>query len=537
MRDSSHTTSRPMMAVSSGTMAFNQTGNWRCLRPSFEERSAPCRAACPAGTDLPRVIAEIARGDYREAWRIIRRTNPLSAVCGHVCYHPCQTSCSRTLLDEGIQVQALERFVSDRYLGEGPPIGPARIQSARVAVVGSGPAGLSAAYFLALGGVRSTIFEREAEPGGMLRIGIPPYRLPRRILDGEIDHIRSLGVTFQFSTRVGVDITVGELLSLYDAVFVATGAHRSRKVPNISMGPEVIDGLEFLRRVNLGETVTLGCRVLIIGGGNTALDVSRTALRLGTEPTIVYRRSREQMPAHEEEIIAAEEEGVNFVFLESPLKILRSGDAVRGEFQRMDLGPKDSSGRARPEPIPGSLLTLDADAVILAVGEEADLSFLIGSEESPGVFVGGDAATGSATVVEAVASGRRTARSLLSYLGYPADFPDSMPDRGFDPAVLRIEQIGRSDRVELSRLPPDVRRRGFEEVVLGLDAGRASAEAERCISCGVCTFCDRCWSYCPDGAVVRSPGGYSIDLRYCKGCGICAEECPCGVITMVQEEL
>jgi len=538
VRSSFRSENHPPLARSTGDMTFNRTGSWRYLRPVYQEKLAPCRNSCPAGTDLPRVLRLIGEEKFEEAYRTIRRENPLSGVCGHVCYHPCETLCSRSQLDGGISVQALERFVSDMH-GHLPVEKPEVLRRESIAIIGSGPAGLSCAYYLAQQGFRVHIYEAAEKPGGMLRIGIPKYRMPRKVLDREIQHILDLGVELTCNCRIGRDISLQELLDKHDAVFIATGAHRSRTI-GLGTSPEgpIWSGLRFLDRVNQETDPDIGRKAVIIGGGNTAIDAARVALRLGAEPTIVYRRTRAEMPAHETEIADAEKEGVEFIFLATPSTVHEEEGQLQIEFTRMRLGAPGPDGRRRPEPIPGDTFTMRADSLIEAVGEEPDLDFLGSFASMEDVFVGGDASTGPSTVVDAVAAGKETARRIRKFLGYKdPDQPAPVQLQPFQREALNYDHFPTIRPTVVPKLPPEERKTGFEEIIRSLDPEEAVHEAHRCFSCGVCNSCDNCYIFCPDAAITRNGTSYSIDLDYCKGCGICVQECPRGVITLVREEL
>ncbi len=538
----------PPMAVSLADMGHNRTGSWRYLRPIYSEKLAPCTGACPAGNDIPRIMSLVAEGRHVAAWRLLRATSPLPGVCGRVCYHPCESACNRKDFDEALSVAAIERFLADECFDLEDEI-PSRARRAeRVAVVGSGPAGLTCAYFLAKDGYSVTVFEAESEPGGMLRVGIPQYRLPRAVLDREIESIARWGVEFTVNTRIGRDIDLEKLWEQHEAVFIATGAHRSR--PLGIPGEELaLTGLEFLKRVNAGDSVQIGKRVLVIGGGNTAMDAARTALRLGARPLVVYRRTRGEMPAISEEIAEAEHEGIQFEFLAAPQTIRRLHGQLEVQFIRMQLGEPDQSGRRRPVPIPGSEFVMRADSILKAVGEEPELSFLSDSVETSegivishaqglleraGIFIGGDAQTGPSTVVQAIGAGREAARAIQSFLR-----------GGRKPKAVKLEEARRvnfsyfahAPRVPTEHLPVSERITSFSESKQPISAELARAEAKRCFSCGVCNYCDNCWVFCPDAAIARVNGTYEVNYDFCKGCGVCAEECPRNVISLMEEEL
>jgi len=546
-----HAQEMPPMAVSLADTRINKTGGWRYLKPVYEEKLAPCRVACPAGTDWPRVLTLLAEQRTAEAWQRIKAENPLPGVCGRVCFHPCETACNRKHLDEAVSIQALERFIADAFLDLRPDAARVACRGQRVAIVGSGPAGLSCAYFLAQDGYSVTIYEAESKPGGMLRVGIPPYRLPREVLEKEIQDITALGVQFQLKTRIGFDVDLEKLWQSHDALFIATGAHRSR--PLHIRGEEqagVITGLDFLKAVNAGRRIHLGQRVFVIGGGNTAMDAARTALRLGATPTVVYRRTRAEMPAISEEIEQAEHEGIEFVFLAAPQAIRRSNGGLQVTFSKMELGKPDESGRRQPRVIPGSEFVREADSLITAVGEEPELSFLTESVETSagivmshpknvlereGIFLGGDAQRGPSTVIEAIASGKEAARAIRRYLRKERVKREHKAEEAVFER-LHVEHFPSQGRAPAPYLPIAQRIRDFSEVKGSLSQEDAVTEAKRCFSCGVCNFCDNCRVFCPDVAISRRNGGYEVNLEYCKGCGICAQECPRGVISLAEED-
>ena len=539
----------PPMAISLADMSYNKTGSWRYLRPVYQEKLSPCKAACPAGNDIPRIMALVGEGRFVEAWKLFRETNPFPGVCGRVCYHPCETACNRKNFDETVSVAALERLVADECFDLDDEILISERRPERVAIVGSGPAGLACSYFLARAGYSVTVFEAESELGGMLRVGIPAYRLPRAVLDNEIERILSLGVEFKSRTRIGTDIDLEKLWQRYDALFVATGAHRSKSldIPGENE-PGVLSGLEFLKSVNAGNSVQLGQRVLVIGGGNTAIDAVRTARRLGTHPALVYRRTRAEMPAIPEEIEEAEHEGIAFIFLAAPESIKRIDHQLEVTFIRMKLGEPDVKGRRRPVPIPHSEFVLQADSVIKAVGEDPDLSFVEESLETSagivmsypqsllrcaGVFLGGDARTGPSTVVQAIASGKEVAHAIQRYLRN--DRSTRASQKREEAKQLNLDYFTHESRALTTHLSAEKRVASFDEVKARLSPVMAIAEAKRCFSCGVCNYCENCRIFCPDVAIERTNNSYEVNLDFCKGCGICAQECPRGVISLAEE--
>ncbi len=542
------------MAVSLGTSLANKTGSWRYLRPIYQEKKPPCNHACPAGNDIQGFIALILKGRLAEARELLCETNPFPAITGRVCHHPCELECNRGRFDEPLNIRALERLAGDEGFKVGPRP-PAKRRKERIALVGSGPAGLSCAYFLARKGYQVTIFEAEREPGGMLRFGIPEYRLPKAVLARELVSLKGLGVQIKAGVQVGRDVQLEELESDYDVIFLAVGATKGLEleVPGIE-AEGVLHGLEFLKRVNFGEEVELGEQVAVIGGGNTAMDAARVALRLGAKPRVIYRRTRAEMPAIPEEIEAAIEEGIEFLFLAAPIEILTTDGRLKGaKFTRMELGPPDESGRRRPIPIEGSEFELKLDNLILAVGERPDLSLLpqgvrlkegrvndpvlVEALKAP-IFAGGDAATGAGTVVEAIASGRRGAEAIDRFL---RGLPEPKPELEGEPVLVPFERLNLDyfepqPRLHGRTLAVPERITNFNEVELGFTAEQGPLEAKRCFSCGVCNQCDNCITYCPDVAISRHDGNYEVDYDYCKGCGICAEECPRWVIDLIEEE-
>jgi len=581
----------PYLPMTLGTTLVNKTGSWRYIRPLYVDKTPPCNHHCPAGEDIVGYLALVREGKYKEAWELIKQENPFPGVCGRVCPHPCESECNREELGGAIAIHGVERFLADWAVrNEEPGTRSESLvthHSSPVAVVGSGPAGLSCAYHLARLGYPVTVFEALPVAGGMMRVGIPEYRLPREVLDREIADIEALGVEIRTNTRVGSDIGFSDLLENYQALFIAVGLQRSRRL-NIP-GEEakgVVHGLDFLRKVNLGEEVQVGPRVAVVGGGNTAIDAARTALRLGSEVTILYRRSRAEMPAIAEEVEEALAEGIGIRYLVAPTRILaEDGRVSKLECIKMRLGEPDESGRRRPIPVEGSEFIFEVDTVIPAIAQEADISFLeaggwrlevgswklevergrividaAGATTGPGIFAGGDVATPFGTVAHAIGSGKRAALAIDRYLR-GEELPDFPPldeavhavFRDIDPTIVRFEDLNlayfdETGRPAQPQRPVEERVSGFQEVNLGLGEKEAQAEAERCFSCGTCNLCDTCFTFCPDVAIARlvpppypmplarlDGAGYRVNYDYCKGCGICAEECPRFAISMEEE--
>lgn len=528
-------------AVSVRSMAFNRTGLWRNVSPVHREGIAPCTAACPIGGASPRIWERLAAGEMNEALTLLLQVNPLPGVTGRVCPRFCEAACHRAGLEGAVAIRDLERFLADH--GSPAPLPPPpKVSRGDVAVIGAGPAGLSCAYHLTRLGYAPTIFDAAREAGGVLRFGIPAYRLPRAVLDREIGRVEAAGVRFKLGARFGQEFSWDDL-SGYAAVCLATGAGRERRFPLSGASEAVQSGLAFLAAVNGGGAPALGKRLAVIGGGNTAMDVARSARRLGSEVTVLYRRTRDEMPAFADEVAEAEAEGVRFRFLEIPVAAELVGGSLRLTCQAMRLGPPDASGRPRPEPIPGALTTCEVDGVFAAVGEDVDRTVLPATlppgtlwdaSGHPPVFLGGDLAGGRRTVADAIGSGRMSATWMDRWLTLreapPA--PSPPPQGGVPISAMRLTWFEPALRVCRPERDATARLADFSEAVEGLPDHVALAEARRCLSCGACTRCDRCWLACPDVAVVVEGAAYRVDLDHCKGCLLCVAECPRGAIVV-----
>ncbi|MBE0480263.1 MAG: FAD-dependent oxidoreductase, partial [Dehalococcoidia bacterium] len=498
--------------------------------------TSPCKIACPAHISVQGYVALIAEGKYREALNLIREENPFPAVCGRVCTHPCEMECTRGKVDEPVAICQLKRFAADTVRASGEDQPPARMESKnkKVAIVGSGPAGLTAAYYLALWGYQPTVFEALPVAGGMMAVGIPSYRLGKDVLNAEIDFIKSAGVEIKTNTRVGDSVKLEDLAAQgYEATFVAVGAHRNNRmdVQGEDLGG-VLSGVGFLWDVNLGNTVAIGQKVAVIGGGNVAIDAARSALRLGAkEVYILYRRSRQEMPANEEEIVEAEEEGIKIQYLVAPSRIIGSSGKVSAiECIRMELGEPDESGRRRPVPVKGSEFKIEVDNVIPAIGQSPDLSFLgpkspietgRGSTVKvdkvtlqtniPGVFAGGDAVLGPATVIEAIAAGKEAAISIDRYLR--RDDLRAGRDRDFTKVDVTLDDIEKQPREKPSHVSAQERKSDFREVMHALTEEQARAEAARCVACGLCSECYQCVAACQAHALDHTMKDEVLELQ------------------------
>ncbi len=533
------------IALDVGTSKLNLTGAWRTSRPIYVDRLPPCNAHCPAGENIQGWLSLAESGDYEGAWRVLTQDNPLPAVMGRVCYHPCETACNRVEIDSAVGINSVEHFLGDHAIRQGWAFTPpAESSGKRVLVVGAGPAGLSAAYHLRRSGHEVTIREAGPLAGGMMRFGIPKYRLPRDILDAEIARIVAMGVKLELNTKVD---DIEETMAGFDAAFLAVGAHIAKRAYIPAGGAaRILDAVQLLRSMEGEEQPLLGRRVVVYGGGNTALDAARTARRLGaTEAIIVYRRTREKMPAHDFEVEEALQEGVSMKWL-STIKHVEGGEMT---IEKMKL---DEKGFPQPT---GEFETLQADSLVLALGQDVDLSLLekapgvefeggvvkVGPDMMtgrPGVFAGGDMAPSERTVTVAVGHGKKAARYVDAYLRSAAY---EAPLKHGEASFSRLNTWYYEDAPATVRPMLDAARRvtSFDEVVKGLDETNALYEARRCLSCGNCFECDNCYGVCPDNAVTKlGPGKrFEFNYDYCKGCGLCAAECPCGAIDMVPEAI
>jgi len=530
------------------------------LRPRYAEKTPPCGDHCPNGADIRGWLTALAQAEafgrtneqaLELAWKMITDRNPFPAVCGRVCPHPCEDNCNRSSKDGPVAINAVERFIGDFGISKNlklVTLGEEKHYE-KVAVVGAGPAGLSCAYQLARRGYPVTVFEAFSQPGGMLRYGIPRYRLPREVLDAETRKILDLGVELKCNFVVGKDISLEKLREEYRAVFVGIGAHQGLKLGvEGEDASNVFTGTEFLNRVNSGDEVQVGKKVIVIGGGDTAIDAARVSKRLGAEVTILYRRTRTEMPAIAAEIEGALEEGVQIEFLAAPTAILRNnGDAVGMRCIRMELGTPDASGRRRPIPRPGSEFDVEASTIIAAISQEPAFVGFDGLHEGKdwikadnfgrtpqeGTFAGGDdVELGLVTI--AISQGRFAADAIDAYLrGKQLEKPAvSTPPAALE--KMKLDWYKPAARHEREHLPVGQRDMNAE-IESGLSEAEAMEEAKRCMSCGMCMDCETCWMYCTNSCFVRLPKGehYRVKLEVCNGCKKCAEACPCGYIDLI----
>ncbi len=531
-----------------GSSLENRTGSWRTLRPAYVHKLPPCNHQCPAGEDIQGWLFRAENGSYEKAWRHLVQRNPLPSCMGRVCYHTCEGACNRGQLDESVGINSVERFLGDNALENGYAFEkPKEKINKKVLIVGSGPAGLSCAYQLAKKGYDVTIKESSPEPGGMMRYGIPKYRLPRHILDAEIQRIIDLGVKLECNSNV-TNVEEEKKKYGYDAVFLGVGASLAKRayIPG-GDAKHMLDAISVLRSMEGEGEPMLGRKVVVYGGGNTAIDVARSAKRLGAEPIIIYRRTREKMPAHDFEVEEALEEGVSVKWL-STISEVEPGEELK--IEKMKLGPDG-------KPVPtGEFETVKADSVVLALGQNVDLGLLEkipglkikdgvvevdqnGYTGVPGIYAGGDMVPGDRNVTVAIGHGFKAARAMDAMLrGVPLVIPPRHQIVTFD----QLNTWYYSDAPKTIRPMLDIIRRQntFDEIQHGLTEENALFEARRCMSCGNCLQCDNCYGVCPDNAVIKTGEDevpYIFNYDYCKGCGVCSSECPCGAINMEKESI
>ena len=530
-----------------GSSLENKTGDWRTERPIYLDRLPPCNIECPAGENIQAWLGLSQEGKYQQAWEEILHNNPLPAVHGRVCYHPCEDGCNRKQMENPVSIHAIERFLGDEALKNNWSIPKAADTGKSVLVVGAGPGGISAAYHLCKMGHKVTVVDSKPEVGGMLRYGIPSYRLPRDVLDLEVAHIEKMGVTFKFNTRID-NLAASIKDGGYDAAFLAIGAHvgRSVEIPNDG-SVKIIEAVKFLSDMETEDkTPELGKKVAVYGGGNTAIDCVRTAVRLGADAVnLVYRRDRKNMPAHDFEVVEALEENVKLNELRT-IKEMKDGKLTLDIMELNAEGWPESTGKTE---------IIEADTVLYALGQLVDASlfndctgievekdgvtnvndqFMTGMQ---GVFAGGDMIPSARTVTTAVGHGKKAARYITAYLNGETYTPaEKHETASFD--KLNTWYYEDEDMREQPVLDLKKRTTTFDEVLGDLDEATAKYEATRCMSCGNCFECDNCYTVCPDNAIIKLGRGnrYEINYDFCKGCGMCVEECPCGSMLMEPEE-
>jgi 2-oxoacid:acceptor oxidoreductase delta subunit (pyruvate/2-ketoisovalerate family) len=534
------------ITLNPGSSLANHTGSWRTSRPVYLDRMPPCNHQCPAGEDIQGWLFHAESGNYEKAWRHLTENNPFPAIMGRVCYHSCEDACNRAKLDAPVGINSVERFLGDEAIKQGWKLAPAAPETGKhVLIVGAGPSGMSAAYHLRRLGHRVTVHDAGPFLGGMMRFGIPKYRLPREVLDAEMQRVVDLGVTVKLNSKID-NIRESMKAGKFDAAFLAVGAHIGKRamIPS-GDAAKIVDAISVLRSMEGEDKPLLGRRVVVYGGGNTAVDVARTVKRMGAEPIIVYRRTRDKAPAHDFEIEEALQEGVMIKWLST---IKQAGDH-QITVEKMAL---DDKGFPQPT---GEFETLEADSVVLALGQDVDLGLLegvpglevkdgvvkVGTDlmtGHPGIFAGGDMVPAERNVTVAIGHGKKAARHIDAWLQAATYVP---PPKHELATFERLNAWYYADAPKTMRPMLDIIRRQstFEEVQGGLDEKTALFEARRCLSCGNCFECDNCYGVCPDNAVIKlGPGKrFQFNYDYCKGCGMCVAECPCGAIKMEAEEI
>lgn len=544
-------TAAPPTTWTTGTTEGFQTGTWRAAIPEYRHVPSPCRLACPVNGEIASWIGLARAKEWKRAWSTLTQNNPFPAISGRICHHPCETACNRASFDEAVSVCALERFVGDMALAErwrfaGIPIA----RRERIAVIGGGPSGLSAAYQLRRRGYAVTLIEANAQLGGLLRDGIPPYRLPRAVLDAEIERILDLGIEVRLNSAVTSVDEWTRLRSQYDAVYLALGARRQKRLPQLDYSlPFVMDSAAYLSRSNAGAPPALGRRIAVIGGGSAAMDVARSARRAGHEVTVISLESETQMPAQRDEVAQALEEGVAIVNCAMLRSVTPSAQGVRIDCVRVHFEPGVQPGSFSVTPIEGSDFALIADALVPAVGQDPEFSAMASdiaadgdlvrtdarrATSLAGVYAGGDVASHARYVTQAVGMGKEAARQIDGFLQ-----GETVPEAGDADTVpfgaINTYYYPKAARARAELLAPSQRASADAEVQAALGAAAVESETARCFSCGTCIDCDNCFHYCPDLAVRRVNGGYEIAKAYCKGCGLCVAECPTGSIVMREE--
>lgn len=530
-----------------------KTGSWRLALPAYVNPPAPCHIACPVDGNIAVWIQSVEKQAYQDAWLTLIDNNPFPAVTGRICHRPCELSCNRGQLDEPIAIRCLERFVGDLALENGWAFPDTAVSKAEtIAIVGGGPAGLTAAFHLRRMGYAVTLFEAQQQLGGVLRYGIPSYRLPKDILDAEIQRILELGIDVRTSTRVSSQADIENLRSEFAAVFIATGAAVPKRLPQLDYSqPWVIESASYLEQTSSGDHPQCGERVVVIGGGSAAMDVARTARRHGKEVVVLCLEAEPAMPAQRDEVLEGKNEGVTLidgVMLQSVTDRARQGlelACVRVEFE---TGPE--RGDFSVTPIPGTEFSVDADTIVPAIGQDPDITTLqdlldveaglVRVDEQrqtslEGFFAGGDLVTTQRFVTVAFGFGKQAAIEIDQYLRRRTPAPEIAPQPAISFDVINTHYHPPAARAKQQLVPVAARQTSFEEVELALPGDEALAESQRCFSCGNCTFCDNCYFYCPDMAIKQQKDGYSVNDDFCKGCGLCVRECPTGAIIMRQE--
>jgi len=543
------------------TTLGRKTGTWRDAIPEYRTLPSPCLATCPVNGHIANWIGQIHNKEYRAAWLTLIENNPFPAIAGRICHHPCETACNRQYLDESIAICALERLVGDMALEQAWPLPtPAADRDQQIAIVGAGPAGLSAAFQLRQHGFVVTVFEPQAQLGGLMRYGIPAYRLDKKVLDGEIQRILDLGINVE-RQAIATQQQLERLRARFDAIYLATGAARSKSMPVLNYTkPWVVDAAQFLAATNTGKSCPMGQRLVVIGGGSAAMDVARTAQRLGKSVTVLSLEPAGLLPAQATEVAEAREEGIHFVTGAMLQQITEQARDLKLQCVEVDFKIADRHGDAdKNNHNPGTFtvtpkseaaFTLTADAIIPAIGQDAD--YAIWGDLFPtrgqvlatgidwqtghaGIYAGGDLASTKRFVTQAVGMGNQAAAAIARSLLGQTPVTDKRPIKAVDMDTINTYYYPKQPRNSQQNLAVAQRLQNFSEVQQPLQAAQASAEAARCFSCGTCIYCDNCYAVCPDMAITKLDRGYEVKSGYCKGCGLCVAECPTGSIAMHNE--
>jgi len=542
---------RPIWTTEKTTVI--KTGSWRLALPAYVNLPAPCHNVCPVDGNIAAWIQLVGDEAFYDAWLTLIDNNPFPAVTGRICHRPCEDSCNRGQLDEPLAIRCLERFVGDEALGNGWAFPePADSKAEKIAIVGGGPAGLAAAFHLRRRGYPVTLYEARAQLGGVLRYGIPAYRLPRDILDAEIQRVLDTGIDIRTETRIGSRAEFENLRSEFAAVFVATGATVPKRLPQLDYSkPWVIESTQYLEQTKIEDHPEIGQRVVVIGGGSAAMDVARTARRYGKDVTVLCLEAEKVMPAQRDEVLGAKNEGISLI--DGAMLQSVADQASRGlelACIKVDLNAGAESDEFTITPIPGTELTITADTIVSAIGQDPDITGLQdlidieaglvrideqGQTSLAGVFAGGDLVTMQRFVTVAFGFGKQAAIEIDRYLQSGTKDQDVLPQPTVPLDVINTHYHPQAARAKQQLLSAAERQTNFDEVELALPGAEAMAESQRCFSCGKCTQCDNCFYYCPDMAIQRENGGYLVNEDYCKGCGLCVRECPTGAIVMRPE--
>ncbi|MCP5075557.1 MAG: FAD-dependent oxidoreductase [Rhodobacteraceae bacterium] len=527
------------------------TGTWRSAVPSYQDQPSPCLGACPVNGRIATWIKQVKDGDLHGAFVTLADNNPFPAIAGRVCHHPCQTACNRAAHDETVGICSLERSVGDTALSEGWHFpGPAKERSQTVAIIGGGPAGLSAAYQLRRIGFQVSLYEANDRLGGLMRYGIPAYRLDRSVLDGEVNRITAMGMELHLNTEITDQTALKNLRAEHDAVFLATGASRPKRLPNLDYSAAyVVDSAAFLADDEVEQKIRTGEHVLVIGGGSAAIDVARTARRLGRSVTVLSLEPEGELPAQQAELDEATEEGVIFISGAMMQRVNASGSSLEAGCIRVKFEAGKSAGEFVATPVSGSEFNLSTNTIIPAIGQDADLDRwkslldargpVVDIEQwqttAPGIFAGGDVASMERFVTNAVGMGKEAAKAIAAQLDAALAAPIPFNEPVVEKDRINTAYQDSSPRTHQNNVSVTKRLGSFDEVQQPLNPDQARAEATRCFGCGTCIYCDNCFFYCPDMAIARLDPGYEIKTDYCKGCGLCVAECPTGAIHMRED--